>query len=209
MHKTLSQALLAAFCAILVRGTFAAQMGGGSMIAAAHHSMMEKTTAKNLWLWPSEITRVSKSPQSVWTPQTGIWYGSFADNGYANTVSGAEYQTFTASSYHNYNQGGYSMVQFFALSTGTYSISADFVCETFSDNASFYVAKYVKSGNAYVHGGIVIRGATFETHDTYKTLSATFNASADDLVYIGISGVNSNSGQRRGCDIWNVKLVKA
>jgi hypothetical protein len=41
MHKTLTQTLLAAICAILVRGTFAAQMGGGGMIAAAHHSMME------------------------------------------------------------------------------------------------------------------------------------------------------------------------
>lgn len=161
---------------------------------------------KNLWVWPTGITRVSKAQVSVWTPQTGIWYGSFADNGYANTSSGADYQTFTSSSYHNYNQGGYSMVQFFALPAGTYSITADFICQRASDNARFVVAKYVRSGNEYVHGGKITESASFVSHDTYKSLSSTFNVPDDVLIYIYISGLNAD--ERRGCDIWNVKLIK-
>lgn len=49
MRKTLTQALLAAFCAILVRGTFAAQMGGGGMIAAAHHSMIASNKEEEMY----------------------------------------------------------------------------------------------------------------------------------------------------------------
>lgn len=163
-------------------------------------------TIGDYWFWPSEIVRVSKNPQSVWTPQTGIWYGSFASNGYANGSSGKDYQTFTTNSYHNFNQGGYSMVQFFALPAGVYTLSFDYVCEVQTDNANVSVFQYVRDGAAYKHGGALTRNVSREQHEEYKSEAHTFTAPADVLICCYISGLNTNG--HRGADIWNVHLVK-
>ena len=163
-------------------------------------------TIGDYWFWPSEIVRVFKNPQSVWTPQTGIWYGSFASNGYANDSSGKDYQTFTTNSYHNFNLGGYNMVQFFALPAGVYTLSFDYVCEVQTDDAGVSVFQYVRDGAAYKHGGALTTNVSREQREGYKSEAHRFTVPVDVLIGCYISGRNTNG--HRGADIWNVHLVK-
>lgn len=141
MRKTLTQALLAAFCAILVRGTFAAQMGGGCMIAAAHHSMLNAAKARGLWVWPvswvdASTLPASVSPNTTWTPDTNAWYGSFIISGY---LQKSVYRgTFTSNSLTVTNAAsGYGVARFVSLLGGDYRISYD--CTAVSEfRFSFY-----------------------------------------------------------------------
>lgn len=100
----------------------------------------------NLWQWPTDwATSTSyRTPTTVWTPEIGRWYGSFAVSGYVNSNRqgsfGEDYLVNAQSS------AGYSMACFVALPSGKYRLS--YRCSLASYCA---VVKYRPSGDGFVY----------------------------------------------------------
>ena len=89
--------------------------------AAKSLSFIEDAAPVNLWVWPEEMVRVPVrvTPNLVWTPETGVWYGAIAANGYCN-ATGSAYGEFTQSSVTTTYLSGYSVGTFLSLDPGHY-----------------------------------------------------------------------------------------
>lgn len=202
MRKTLY--LLMSACCFLSAAILASPVRsslGGDKVAT-----IEDGEVPNLWVWPTDYIGLSfAGPKAPHNWQPGIWYLRVADNGY--TTAPSEGYSFSDNSFHNMCGGGYSMVQFFALEEGEYSISYDYLCETPTDNADLLVREYIDYGAGWVYGGAIRTYLVWrEVFEDRKSEQKTFTIPAATMVYICITGYNSVG--RRGCDVWNVVLNK-
>ena len=179
-----------------------------SMLGSELAELQIEEEEQNLWVWPTEsIKLVWGNPSTTRYWETGIWYIRMAGNGYTNSNNDETKYLFSNDWFHNCNDAGYSMTQFFNLEEGQYSLSYDYLCERPSDDAFIVIIQYNVIDDGWIYSSQTERMLIYrDVYDNYKSESWMFNVPPNVMTGIIITGQNANN--RRGIDVWNVVLKK-